>query len=336
MKILRVAAAVLALGLLWHGRAGAEGVPFVGIDLGVAEPTNGNFRGHVETGGTGNPYAGYMFNKYLGVQGQLHFTFLPPDNDHRGFAGENDTTGIFGGTIGPRLTIPLGDLVELYGTGQGGGFTGMHGRVNHTAAGFSVGGGLDFNVTRNVAIGAFGRWNRAYMSPRPDDLGEEQKGTQRYGEDIRWATAGIGLRYTFAAPEAPPPPPPPAPMAKPAPPPPPPPMKKHLVLRSVNFDFNKATLRKDAMPVLNEAVQILKEEGNVDVTVQGHTDSVGSDAYNMKLSRQRADAVRDYFIQHGIAAKRITAEGLGESHPVASNKTADGRAQNRRVELHVK
>jgi outer membrane protein OmpA-like peptidoglycan-associated protein len=337
MKTMRVATAVLALGLLWHGQAGAEGRPFVGIDLGVSEPTNANYRGHVETGGTGNPFAGYMFNDYLGVQGQLHFTFQEPDNHHWGFAGENDTTGVFGGTIGPRLSIPLGDLVELYGTGQGGGFTGMHGRVNHTAPGFSVGGGLDFNVTRNVAIGAFGRWNRAYMAPRPFDLGPGQLGSQRYGEDIRWATAGIGLRYTFGGAEEvppPPPPPPPAPVAKPAPPPPP--VKKQIVLRSVNFDFNKATLRKDAVPILDEALQILKEQGSVDIIVQGHTDSVGSDEYNMKLSRQRADTVRDYFVKHGIAATRITAEGLGESKPVASNKTAGGRAENRRVELHIK
>jgi outer membrane protein OmpA-like peptidoglycan-associated protein len=336
MKTLRVATAVLALGLLWQARVGAEGVPFIGVDVGVSEPTNANYRGHVETGATVNPYGGYMFNKYLGLQGQLHSTFQPPDKHDRGFSDETQTSTLLGVTVGPRLSIPLGDLVELYGTGQGGYFTGLSGRLNHSAPGFSLGGGLDFNVTRNVAIGAFGRWNRAYMSPRPWDLGPDQMGSQRYGEDIRWATAGIGLKYTFAAPEEvpPPPPPPPAPVAKPAPPPPP--VKKQIVLRSVNFDFDKATLRKDAVPILDEALEILKEQGSVDIIVQGHTDSIGSDEYNRKLSGRRADTVRDYFVKHGIAANRITAEGLGESKPVASNKTADGRAENRRVELHIK
>jgi outer membrane protein OmpA-like peptidoglycan-associated protein len=335
MKTLRMITAILAIGLLWHGRAGAEGRPFVGIDLGVSEPTNGNYRGHVETGATVNPYGGYMFNKYLGLQGQLHFTGQPPDKHDRGFSDETQASTLLGATVGPRLSIPLGDLVELYGTGQGGYFTGLSGRLNHSAPGFSLGGGLDFNVTRNVAVGVFGRWNRAYMAPRPFDLGPDQMGSQRYGEDIRWATGGIGLRYTFAAPEAaPPPPPPPAPVAKPAPPPPP--VKKQIVLRGVNFDFDKATLRADAIRILDEALQILKDEGSVDIIVQGHTDSVGTDEYNMGLSRRRGNAVREYFVKHGIAATRITAEGLGESKPVASNKTADGRAQNRRVELHIK
>ncbi|MBP1685960.1 MAG: glycine zipper protein, partial [Deltaproteobacteria bacterium] len=88
--------------------------------------------------------------------------------------------------------------------------------------------------------------------------------------------------------------------------------------------------------ILDEAVQVLKQEGSVDIIVEGHTDSVGSDHYNLGLSRRRADTVRRYLVDHGIAASRITADGMGESKPVASNDTADGRAQNRRVELHVK
>ena len=118
--------------------------------------------------------------------------------------------------------------------------------------------------------------------------------------------------------------------------PPPPVVKKKIVLRNVHFDFNKSTIRPDARPVLDEAVQILKtEEPSAAVVVEGHTDSVGSDSYNMKLSHRRANAVRDYLVRGGIAASRIHTEGFGESRPVASNATADGRAQNRRVELHL-
>lgn len=308
--------------------------PFVGIDLGYSEPTNGNYRAHVQGGGTANPYAGYMFDKHLGLQGQIHATFQTPDNDHRGFAHENQTTMLLGGTVGPRLVLPLGELVELYATGQGGVFTGLSGRLNHTAPGFSVGGGLDFNVTPQFAVGVFGRWNRAYMSPRPNDLGPTQVSDQRFGTDAQWMTVGLGLKYAFNGPAAAPPPAPPAPPPV-AQAPPPRPAKKKIVLRSVHFDFDKSIIRPDAVPVLNEAAETLKAEGGIAVIVEGHTDSVGTDAYNQKLSHRRADAVRQYLVKHGIPATRITTEGLGESRPVASNDTEDGRAQNRRVELRV-
>ena len=114
-----------------------------------------------------------------------------------------------------------------------------------------------------------------------------------------------------------------------------PPTKEKIVLRAVHFDFNKANIRPDARPILDEAARILKERGDIHVVVAGHTDSVGSDAYNMKLSNRRAEAVKRYLVDHGIAASRITSEGFGKREPVASNATAEGRAQNRRVELHV-
>jgi OOP family OmpA-OmpF porin len=81
---------------------------------------------------------------------------------------------------------------------------------------------------------------------------------------------------------------------------------------------------------------VLKQEGSVDIVVEGHTDSVGTDQYNLGLSRRRAETVQTYLVDHGVARSRITAEGMGESKPVASNDSADGRAQNRRVELHLK
>jgi len=306
------------------------GYPFVGIDLGVSEPTNNNYRAHVQTGATANPFAGYMFNRYLGLQGQLHFTVQEPDNDNRGFKDENQTSTLFGATAGPRISLPLGDVMELYGTGQGGYFSGLSGRLSHSAPGFSVGGGVDFNLTPNLSVGLFGRFNRAYFSPRPKDLGPTQVSTERFGEDIEWATAGVGLKWSFKRPAAPPPPPPPPPVAQA-----PPPVKKKIVLRGVNFDFDKYNIRPDARQILDEAVSILKEEGTIAVIVEGHTDSKGTDAYNLKLSQRRADAVEGYLVDHGISASRLRTEGFGESRPVATNDTADGRAQNRRVELHV-
>src|SRR6185369_10677307 len=106
------------------------------------------------------------------------------------------------------------------------------------------------------------------------------------------------------------------------------PLKQKLVLRGVNFDFDKAIIRSDGKPVLDAAIQALKEQSDVRISVEGHTDAVGTDAYNQRLSERRAQAVVDYLAAGGIARSRISARGYGESKPVASNETEDGRAQN--------
>jgi len=106
-----------------------------------------------------------------------------------------------------------------------------------------------------------------------------------------------------------------------------------LVLVGVNFDFDKATLRQEDIAIIDKDVAKLEQWGNVDIEVAGHTDSRGSDQYNMDLSQKRAQTIRDYLISKGIAAGRLTAKGYGESQPVADNAVDDGRFQNRRVEL---
>jgi len=305
--------------------------PFAGIDVGVSRPTNANYHAHVYEGATANPFLGYMFNNYLGLQGQVYATFQEPDNDQRGYAHENQITSLLGVSVGPRFALPFQDNLEMYATFQVGGYTGLSGTLDETAPGFSTGGGLNYYLTPQLALGAFGRWNRVYMAPRPTTLTNlvpEQQGP----EDAQFAMGGISLTYRFNRPEAAPPPAP-APAQVEAPPPPP--VKKAIVLRSVHFDFNKADIRPDAQPVLNEAAEELNNAGTVGVLVVGHTDSIGSDAYNLKLSKRRADAVAKYLSSHGVNASRLKTEGAGKSQPVASNDTPDGRAQNRRVELHV-
>jgi OOP family OmpA-OmpF porin len=103
-------------------------------------------------------------------------------------------------------------------------------------------------------------------------------------------------------------------------------------LKGVYFDTDKAVIKDPR--VLDEAVAIMKADPKITGEVRGYTDSTASEVYNQKLSERRANAVRDYFIKQGIAANRVRAKGFGESNPVASNDTADGRALNRRVELH--
>ncbi len=106
-------------------------------------------------------------------------------------------------------------------------------------------------------------------------------------------------------------------------------------LEGVHFAFDSAKLRATQVDELDEAVATLKKHENVQIEIAGHTDSVGSDSYNMKLSRERAETVRDYLVNRGISAARLTTRGYGESNPVVSNDTDVGRAKNRRVELRI-
>lgn len=107
----------------------------------------------------------------------------------------------------------------------------------------------------------------------------------------------------------------------------------HLPLYGVRFDFNKATLRPESDSLLNKAATVLKARPQLAVEVQGHTDNVGADDYNLKLSDARAASVLNWFVQHDVVATRLSAKGYGEQQPVADNATDAGRARNRRVEL---
>ena len=106
-------------------------------------------------------------------------------------------------------------------------------------------------------------------------------------------------------------------------------------ISDVLFDFNKYTLKPGAREKLAKVSGILLAYPGLKIQVEGHTDSIGSDAYNMKLSQQRADAVREYIVSQGVPGPTVAATGLGKADPVASNDTASGRQQNRRVEMVV-
>jgi outer membrane protein OmpA-like peptidoglycan-associated protein len=124
-------------------------------------------------------------------------------------------------------------------------------------------------------------------------------------------------------------------ICKPPPPPPPlpPPSKGRIVLRGVHFDFNKYNIRPSDAAVLDEAAGTLKDNPDVVVNVNGYCDSIGGVEYNVKLSERRARAVADYLEKDGIAADKLMPQGYGKTNFVATNKTKEGRAENRRVEL---
>jgi OmpA-OmpF porin, OOP family len=161
------------------------------------------------------------------------------------------------------------------------------------------------------------------------------------------AGGGVGLTFGYGTPdyrvilgvsylkprrvELPPPPPPPqeeavAKVAK----------QKIVITKTIHFEFDKAVIRPISFRILDAVVDIMKQNPDIKkVRVEGHTDSKGSDAYNIKLSQRRSNAVREYLIAHGVEADRLVAVGYGESRPVADNNTAEGRARNRRVEFTI-
>ena len=105
--------------------------------------------------------------------------------------------------------------------------------------------------------------------------------------------------------------------------------------RTILFDTGKSSIKAESTSVMVDIIQILNEYPNAKFTVEGHTDSVGSEKLNQKLSEERANSVRNFLIDKGIAADRLTAIGYGEAKPIATNNTRAGRAQNRRVEINL-
>lgn len=182
--------------------------------------------------------------------------------------------------------------------------------------------------------------------------------------DLQDYIADLGFQYSFggspsssSAPALEPPPPPPAPPAPPkvaaplarapAPAPAPTPLPKpasstftlptrgSVILKGVTFAFNSARLTASSRSILDQAAEGLKHHPLLKVEIQGYTDSVGTVAYNLRLSQRRAESVRDFLIADGVAAGQLRARGYGPADPIASNRTAAGRALNRRVVMKV-
>jgi OOP family OmpA-OmpF porin len=166
--------------------------------------------------------------------------------------------------------------------------------------------------------------------------------------DANWtpATAAVGCDGAIVAPKAAPAPAPvaapaPAPKAAPAPAPapkpvpPPPAATKVTYAADAFFDFDKAVLKPEGKAKLDDLIGKVKGISLEVIIAVGHTDSVGADPYNQKLSVKRSEAVKAYLVSKGIEKNRVYTEGKGKKQPVADNKTKEGRAKNRRVEIEV-
>lgn len=110
---------------------------------------------------------------------------------------------------------------------------------------------------------------------------------------------------------------------------------KKICVFDLKFDFGKATLKKESENYLNQVADLLTAYPTMKVQINGHTDNVGNDEYNLKLSFDRADAVRSYLVRKGINKERMTVKGFGPQYPLDTNDTEEGRAKNRRVEIEI-
>src|SRR5512133_821972 len=160
--------------------------------------------------------------------------------------------------------------------------------------------------------------------------------------DANWtpATAAVGCDGAIGAQAAPAPAPVAAPapaVVAPAPAPAPQPVAATKVTYAADafFDFDKSVLKPEGKAKLDDLVGKVKDINLEVIIAVGHTDSIGTDAYNQKLSVRRSEAVKAYLVSKGIEKNRVYTEGKGELQPVADNKTKEGRAKNRRVEIEV-
>jgi OOP family OmpA-OmpF porin len=254
-----------------------------------------------------------------------------------GFYDSNDQTyhatlGQLGSHVyglGLKLGLPINSLMPYaklgYAHTTGTGV--LNGNTFGSANSMNGGLGLEYKFAPNWSVA--GEWTT--LSP-------SSNGTKLNNDNF-----SIGVNYYFAPPPAAPavaaaePAPAPA-AAEPAPQP-----KeawkvimeeKPVRIEGASFDTNSAKLKPTADAKLQQVVDFAKQYPDANLQVDGYTDSRGSKPYNLKLSQHRADAVKAYLVKKGIAADRISTQGHGMDNPVADNKTAAGRAQNRRVEVH--
>jgi len=220
---------------------------------------------------------------------------------------------------------------------------------------WQLGAGVGYELNPNWTVSLDYRYLRL-GSEGSFDLLANQPNT-RVETKYQAQSAMLTLRYNFGS-TAPAPAPLPEPVQvvpvvePPAPPPPPAPVCRQftpgeslnldgckagdtLVLHGVNFEFDKANLTVNAKTLLDQVVAELTRHPDIKVAINGHTDDKGSDAYNLKLSQRRADAVKAYLVEQGILAERMSAQGFGEAMPIADNSTEEGRERNRRVELSI-
>jgi OOP family OmpA-OmpF porin len=300
----------------------------------------------------------------FGVQGGLGYNFAPNFALELNYGSASYRVKGFAGDAGPNEQIRAASLDLLYkffpnsifrpfiltGAGElqdriGGNFDNNHSWMAEAGVGALTGIGSQSGSTR-LQLRTEAKYRREFIQNNgfiPNNPGD--------------VVFGVGLQLSFGNPTrpvpvvaaAPPPEPAPIPREVVVAPPPEPChapagfqvdancriIEQTVVVRAVDFEFNSTQLTVPAQHTLDEVAAALQTQPELNVEVQGHTDSIGTDSYNFGLSQRRADAVKAYLISRGLSAAILTAKGFGKTKPIASNDTAEGRAQNRRVAFEV-
>lgn len=321
----------IALAAALMGAAAAQASEFDGSWIGAKLGSNSSSMTGVDTqratsyglkGGHNWNMSGYL----LGVDGFA---------DSNGKKTHNPGAVNYGSSaygLDAKLGLPAGKWLPYAKLG--------YARTNGNGAASAI-GGSDIHLGLGVEYKFAPSWSL---------LGEYTGGSAKTGATkLNNNNLSIGLNYYFGAPAAAPVAPAPAPAAvkeEPAPAPvaapAPAPVKetwktlledKPVRIEGANFDTNSAKLRSASFPKLDEVVEFAAKYKDAQLDVTGHTDNRGAKAYNQGLSERRAASVKAYLVKKGVAASRIATKGYGFEQPVADNKTAEGRAQNRRVEI---
>lgn len=307
--------AATSFGVLAQGQGAVEGEAF------YQKNYNDSVK-HVEDGRTAGASLGYFLTDDVEVilgYGQTNYTRA---NDGR---GPQKISGDTGSLTGMYHFGTVGDAIRPYVSG---GFAhqslsnvvadGHSGRDSSTFA--TIGAGAKWYITDNL-----------YARAGVDADYKLDNGKWDYAP-----TVGLGVNFGGGSKPAPAPAPAPEPVAEaPAPVEAAAPQVVRVQL-DVKFDFNKAVVKPNSYADIKNLADFMKQYPQTTTTVEGHTDSVGPDAYNQKLSEKRAGAVKQVLVnQYGVGAGRVSSVGYGKSRPVADNKTEAGRAINRRVEAEV-
>jgi OmpA-OmpF porin, OOP family len=263
--------------------------------------------------------AGYNFTENLGLEG--FFSYIPTGRNHGKCDKCDDIDLYYYGIEGIYNFMPQNRFVPFLAIGLGGiNYNPPTDEPDGNKFTVDYGAGLKIFVTDNIAL----RVDVRHVLPL----------NERYN-DLLYT---FGINFAFGGEEKVVE----AKVEEPLPPPTPPPAPKTVIIEKgrqtldVKFDFDKATIKKGHYKNIDDLAGVMKDYSDLNVVIEGHTDSVGTDAYNKKLSRKRADAVKKYMVERGgIDANRISAVGYGEERPIASNDTDEGRLRNRRVEAVV-
>ncbi|HBS59503.1 MAG TPA: hypothetical protein DEA44_09570 [Firmicutes bacterium] len=264
---------------------------------------------------------------FVGVN-RVHNEFRITEYDGWRTSWEGTRTHFQGGLVGKA---PLSEKVNAYGLV---GF-GSHGL-------FQAETGLAFKMKKDWEANIGYRWFR--VNDAFDEYKDLEISRSIDGGKVKVKGIKFGVTHYFGHAKAKetvqPPVEPPVVVQPPVEPPvvvqPPVEQPKKIILKGVNFDFDMDTLQPQSYPVLNNVVDMANNNPQRNFLLVGHTDSRGSDEYNMDLSMRRVKTVQRYLVSQGVAETRLAVDWKGEREPIATNDTDEGRAENRRVELHIK